>query len=99
MQYPKSVITKNKKGEYEIRNLISRGQFVMYDYRDVKTFKQVENNKRKLYLKDESGKIEEYYIIPTQTPSRSLFIKPKEVENKVRSVWNSKKRKEEPLWV
>lgn len=99
MEYPQNVITKNKKGENEIRNLISRGQFVMYDYRDPKTFRQMENNKRKLYLKDETGKVEEYYIIPTKTSNRSLLIKPKAIESKVRSVWNNKKRKEEALWV
>jgi hypothetical protein len=97
-KYPESVLTKNRKGELEIRNLISRGRFVIYNYRDPKTFKRMENNKRKIYLKDEAGKVEEYYIIPTQTPNRALFITPKKAEEKVRSVWNNKKKSEESLW-
>lgn len=99
MEYPENVITKNKRGEEEVRNLISRGKFVMYDYRNPKTFKQMENNKIKLYLKDESGNTEEYYIIPTKTPNRSLLIRPKEIDNKTRFVWNNKKKKEEALWL
>ena len=46
-KYPESVLTKDKKGVLEVRNLNVRGQFVIYDYRDVETFKQVENNKKK----------------------------------------------------
>ncbi len=44
-EYPESVLTKDRKGNLEVRNLSARGQFVMYDYRDAKNFKQVENNK------------------------------------------------------
>jgi len=98
MEYPESVLTKNKKGETEVRNLISRGEFVLYDYRDPKTFKQMENKKRKLYLKHDNV-IEEYYIIPTQMQNRELLIKPKELDEKTRMVWNSSKKKEEPLWL
>ena len=97
MEYPESVLTKNKKGDIEVRNLISRGKFVMYDYRDPKTFQQVENKKVKLYLKDEEGKIEEYYLIPLKG-ERFLMIKPKEVEEKERKVWNQKIKKAEELW-
>lgn len=98
MGYPENVLTKNRKGELEVRNLISRGKYVMYDYRDPKTWEQMESKKRKLYLKDENGNVEEYYIIPTQIPNRALFITPKKIEKKVRSVWNNKKKKEELLW-
>lgn len=98
MKYPDNVLTKDKKGNLEVRNLISRGNFVIYDYRDPKTFEQVENKKKKLYLKDESGKVEEYYIIPTASTNRSLFIAPKKIEIKERQVWNDKKKKTEPFW-
>lgn len=98
MRYPESVLTKDRKGSLEVRNLISRGDFVIYDYRDPSTFKQVENRKRKLYLKDKSGKIEEYYIIPTASANHSLFITPKEIKTKKREVWNEKNKKAEPLW-
>ena len=97
-EYPKSVLTKDRKGNLEVRNLISRGKFVMYDYRDIKTFKQVESNKKKLHLKDMDGKISEYYIIPLKSDNRSLLIKPEKPEEKVRKVWNEKMQKEEDLW-
>jgi hypothetical protein len=97
-EYPESVLTKDRKGNLEVRNLISRGQFVVYDYRDIKTFKRVENNKKKLYLKGKDGKISDYYIIPLKSGNRSLLIKPETPEEKVRKVWNDKMQKEEDLW-
>jgi len=97
-EYPESVLTKDREGNLEVRNLISRGKFVMYDYRDVKTFKQMESKKKKLYLKDKDGKISEYYIIPLKSGDRFLLIKPKEPEKKVRKVWNEKIQKKEELW-
>ena len=97
MNYPESVLTKDRKSNLEVRNLISRGQFVMYDYRDVKTFKQLESNKKKIYLKDEEGKIIEYYIIPLKTGNRSLLITPEKAEEKPRKIWNEKIKKEEDL--
>ena len=97
-EYSESVLTKDKKGNLEVRNIISRGQFVMYDYRDDKTFKQVENNKKKIYLKDENGQISEYYIIPLKTGNRSLLITPEKPEEKPRKVWNERTEKEEDLW-
>jgi hypothetical protein len=97
-EYPETVLTKDKKGNLEVRNLIFRGKFVMYDYRDTKTFKQVESNKKKIYLKDEEGKTTEYYIIPLKTGNRSLLITPDKSDEKVRKVWNDKIKKEEDLW-
>ena len=97
-EYPETVLTKDKKGNQEIRNLVSRGQFVIYDYRDIKTFKQVESNKKKIYLKDENGQISEYYIIPLKTGNRALLITPEKLEEKPRKVWNEKSKKEEDLW-
>jgi hypothetical protein len=97
-EYPETVLTKDKKGNLEVRNLFSRGKFVMYDYRDTKTFKQVESNKKKICLKDEEGKIIEYYIIPLKAGNRSLLITPDKAEEKVRKVWNNKAIKEEDLW-
>lgn len=96
-EYPESVLTKDKKGNLEVRNLISRGQFVMYDYRDVKSFKQMESNKKKLYLKDKNDKIEEYYIIPLKNDNRSLLITPDKPEEKTRKIWNDESKKEEDL--
>ena len=92
------MLTKDRKGNIEVRNLVSRGKFVMYDYRDTKTFKKVESNKKKLYLKDEDGKIIEYFIIPLKTPDRSLLISPEKPKEKIRKVWNDKTKREEDLW-
>lgn len=98
MEYPESVLTKNKKGNLEVRNLVFRGQFVMYDYRDPKTFKQVENRKKKLYLRHEKGNVEEFYIVPLKDEKRALLIKPEKIEKKERKVWNEKIKKEEELY-
>jgi hypothetical protein len=97
-KYPETVLTKGKKGNLEVRNFVSRGQFVMYDYRDVKAFKQVEGNKKKIYLKDENGQISEYYIIPLKAGNRSLLITPEKAGEKTRKVWDDKTKKEEDLW-
>ena len=96
-KYSDSVLVKDKEGNVEVRSLVSRGKFVLHDYRDVKTFKQVKGGKKKLYLKDEDGEIKEYFIIPLKG-GKSLFIEPKEKEEKERKVWNDKIKKEEKLW-
>jgi len=95
-KYPESVMTKDRKGNIEVRNLLSRGKFVLYDYRDEKTFKQVESGKKKLCLKDKSGDIKEYYIIPLKR-GKDLLIEPKENEEKEIRVWNEKTKKEEKM--
>jgi hypothetical protein len=97
-KYPETVLTKDRKGNIEVRNLVSRGEFVMYDYRDLETFKQVESSKKKICLKDENGQVSEYYIIPLKAENRSLLIKPDKPEEKVRKVWDDRTKKEEDLW-
>jgi len=97
-KYPESVLTKDRRGNIEVRNLISRGNFLIHDYRDPKTFKQLENKKKKLYLKDKNGQISEYYIIPLKTRNRSLIVTPEKPEEKIRKVWSYKMQKEEDLW-
>ncbi|MBU5688099.1 MAG: hypothetical protein KQA41_01290 [Candidatus Aenigmarchaeota archaeon] len=98
MEYPNEVLTKNRKGQIEVRNLIARGSFVLYDYRDPESFKIVENGKKKIYLKDENGNIQEFYIIPTKTKDRELLLKPKRSNNKYIKVWNNKKKTSEELF-
>jgi len=98
LKYPETVLTKDKRGYIEVRNLVSRGVFVIYDYRDLKTFKQVESSKKKIYLKDENDQVSEYYIIPLKVGNRSLLIKPDKPEEKVRKVWDDRTKKEEDLW-
>jgi hypothetical protein len=97
-KYPEAVLAKDKKGNSEVRNLVSRGKFVMYDYRSDKTFRQVENKKKKLYLKDENGIVEEYFVIPLKSSDKFLLIVPKSKDEKNRKVWNEKTKKEEDLW-
>ncbi len=96
--YPESVFTQDRKGNYEVRNLIARGEFLLHDYRNPSDFTPVESNKQKLYLKEADGKITEYFIIPTNTPDRMLLIRPKEKEARDRMVWNEKTKREEVLW-
>ncbi len=96
--YPESVLTQDRKGSYEVRNLIARGEFLLHDYRNPSDFTPVESSKQKLYLKDAGGSIIEYFIIPTKTPDRMLLIRPKERDAKDRMVWNEKAKREEELW-
>jgi hypothetical protein len=97
--YPESVLTQDRKGNYEVRNILARGEFLLYDYRNPSDFTPVESSKQKLYLKEASGKTTEYFIIPTKTPDRMLLIRPKEKEAKERMVWNEKVKREEDLWI
>jgi hypothetical protein len=99
MEFPEEVLTKNRKGQLEVRNLLARGVFVLYDYRDPISFKVVESGKKKLYLKSEDGSVQEFYIIPTKTEGRELLLKPKKEETTERKVWNSKKKQAEDLFL
>jgi hypothetical protein len=94
MRYPEEVLTTDKKGKLEVRNLVSKGKFVLYDYRDPKDSKQLENKKLKLYLKDSEGK-RGFYLIPLKG-NRYLAIEVK--DDKLRKVWNEKKRIAEKLF-
>jgi hypothetical protein len=96
MEFPESVLTKNKKGKMEIRGLDHRGSYVICKYLDPKTMK-LADTKRKLMLKDEEGKITEYFIIHLKDPKRALLISP-EAEEKDRQIWNEKLGKAEEIW-
>ncbi len=96
-KYPKEVITKNRKDEEEVRCLVARGRFILYEYRDPKTFKIMENGKKKLYLKGDDGSEQVFYIIPTKTVGRDLLLKTKDDEKKI-SVWNNNKKTIEDLF-
>ncbi|MGC9059480.1 MAG: hypothetical protein ACP5H3_03710 [Candidatus Aenigmatarchaeota archaeon] len=94
--FPEEVLTKTKKGKIEVRNLIARGKFVWYDYRDPKTFENAENNKSRIFLKDEEGNVKSYFIIPLKE-KRFLLIEAEKEEDK--KVWNDKKKRVEDLWL
>jgi len=95
MEFSEEVLTKSKKGKIEVRALDSRGEYIVTKYLDLKTLK-LSDKKKKLTLKSEDGKIEEYFIIPIQQ-KRSLLITG-DKEEKERKVWNDKTKKEEELW-
>lgn len=86
MQYPEEVLTKDKKGNLEVRTLVGKGKFVKYDYRDPKTGKILENGKFSIILKTKDGE-EHYYMIPIKGKFLAIPIKE---ENK-RKVWDGKK--------
>jgi len=96
MDFPDPVLTKGKKGKLEVRSLDHRGQYVMCKYLDPQTM-AVADAKRKLTLKDEEGRLTEYFIIPLRDPKRSLLISA-EKEDKDRQVWNEKTGKVEEMW-
>lgn len=86
MEYPEEVLTKDKKGNLEVRWLIDRGKFVRYNYRHPKTGKILENNKYSIILKLK-GKEEHFYMIPIKGRFLAIPIK----EKKKRKVWDGKK--------
>lgn len=88
MEFPESVLTKSKKGTQEVRGLDQRGSYVICKYLEPRTMK-LADTKRKLLLKDEQGKVTEYFIIPLKDPKRALLILP-EAEEKDRQLWNEK---------
>jgi hypothetical protein len=96
VEFPESVLTRSKKGRLEVRSLDHRGSYVMCRYLDPKTMK-LADTKRKLMLKDEQGKIIEYFIIPLKNANRALLITP-EVEEKDRRIWNEKSGEAEYVW-
>lgn len=81
--YPESVITKSRKGEIQVRTLISKGRYVKYNYKNPKTGKILENGKFSIIL---NGK-EHYYMIPMKG-GRFLAIP---VKNGKRKIWDGKK--------
>jgi len=97
MEFPDTVLTEGKGGKLELRALEFRGTFVMCKYLDPKTMKPADQ-KRKLMLKSEDGKILEYFIIPLKDASRSLLVSGKG-EEKERQIWNDELGKPEELWV
>ena len=87
MEYPESVLTKNQKGEAEVRNLLERGEFFRYNYTDPKTGKVMESGKTSIILK--SGKGEQHLFLIPLKGSRMLAIEDR--EKKPRSVWDGRK--------
>ena len=55
------------------------------------------DKKRKLMLKDQNGKILEYFIIPLKDPKHALLLTA-ESEEKERQLWNEVLRRGEEIW-
>jgi hypothetical protein len=73
LDLPENVLTKGKRGKLEVRALDSRGSYVMCKYLDPKTMKPADT-KRKLMLRDQSGNVLEYFIIPLKDTKRALLL-------------------------
>ena len=86
--FPEEVLTRTKKGEIEVRSLIDRGRYVRYNYLHPETGQPMEGGKVKLVLFSESGKTEEYFIIPTKS-KRALLIPA--AEKGMRKIWDGTK--------
>ena len=95
MQVPETVLTKGRGDKLEVRALDSRGSYVMCKYLDPKTMKPADQ-KRKLTLKGDNGRVAEYFIIPLKSPNRSLLVTA-ETEEKERQVWNESLQKAEDI--
>lgn len=93
VNYPKEVIARTAKGP-EIRTLVSRGRYVMCEYRKPETMELV-GEKKKLILISENGEVEEYFIIPLKQPKKSLLIKSEKKSKNNQMVWNVKTKKPE----
>jgi len=96
LELPENVLTKGKGGKLEVRSLDSRGSYVMCKYLDPKTMK-LADRKRKLILRDRSGKTLQYFIIPLKDPKRALLVSA-EPDEKERQIWDEKSQKAEELW-
>ncbi len=86
--FPDEVLTKTKKGETEVRSLIDRGRYVRYRYLHPDTGEPMEGGKLKLVLIAESGRTEEFFIIPTKS-HRDLLLPA--AEKGARKVWDGTK--------
>ena len=88
MQYSEETITTNKQGKKEVRVLQEMGQYVKYNYLDLKTGK--ETSKYSIILRSES-KQEHLFIVPIKS-GKSLILK-QETDNKKRKARDKEKKR------
>lgn len=96
MDLPENVLTKGKRGKLEVRALDSRGSYVMCKYLDPKTMKPADT-KRKLMLRDQSGNVLEYFIIPLKDTKRALLLTAASEEKECK-VWLESLGRAEEIW-
>src|SRR2546425_2691023 len=87
-EFPNEVLTPTKTGEIKVRPLIDRGRYVRYRYLHSETGEVMEGGKIKLVLLSDTGRTEEYFIIPTRS-KRDLLIPA--AEKGARKVWDGTK--------
>jgi hypothetical protein len=87
MEKPGSVITRNRSGESEVRNLLDRGEFVRYNYTDPETGRIMESGKMSIILKSQRGE-EHLFLIPLKN---GRFLAIFDDDKKVRHVWDGNK--------
>jgi len=86
--FPDEVLTRTTKGEIEVRSLIDRGRYVRYSTCMRRRASPMEGGKMKLVLFSESGKTEEYFVIPTKS-RRDLLIPA--AKKGTRKIWDGTK--------
>jgi len=87
MKYPPSVLTKNRKGETEVRNLLEHGEFVRYNYIDPETGRAMESGKISIILKSSKGR-EHLFLVPLKN---GRFLAIPDSDTGSRSIWNGRK--------
>lgn len=97
-EFPAEVMTKNRRGEPEVRLLVDSGKFVRYHYMDPKSGRLVEKGKLSILLKPSTGEEVHYYLIPTSQKDRFLAVVPKGSGKKERKFWDSKTRTAVKPW-
>ncbi|TLZ46297.1 MAG: hypothetical protein E6K19_01120 [Methanobacteriota archaeon] len=83
--FPDEVLTRTKRGEIEVRSLVDRGRYVRYRYVHPETGEPMEGGKLKLVLQADTGRTEEYFLIPTKS-KRDLLIPATEKGD--RKIWD-----------
>ncbi len=86
--FPEEVLTRTKKGEIEVRSMIDRGRYVRYNYLHLETGQPMEGGKVKLVLLSDTGRTEEFFIIPTKS-ERGLLVPA--AEKGARKIWDGTK--------
>ncbi len=88
VRYPDGVLTRDRRGNPEVRWLVDRGRFVRYQYRDPGTGKLLENGKFSVVLKGSGGKEEHFYLIPVGNRFLAIPLKEGSMDRKV---WDGRK--------
>lgn len=92
----REAMTESKKGNRELRSIFSRGRFALVEYRDMET-KERADEKLKLVLQHDDGKVEEFFVIPLKQANRSLLLRTEKPKGPKVKAWNPKSEKVEEV--